>query len=185
MILTAEQLHTIMPNAKSRVDIFLDPLNVACTEFEINTNRRQAAFIAEIALESGELLYVCELASGSEYEGRKDLGNTEAGDGITFKGRGLIQITGRDNYMRCGAALGLNLLTNPKLLELPENAARSAAWFWKKHGLNELADVEKFDVITKRINGMYKDMKVNDRNRYNFYDVACQVLGVIDPDNMG
>lgn len=82
-----------------------------------------------------------------------DLGNTQAGDGSKYRGRGLIQITGRANYAACGESLGLNLITHPELLELPEYAAMSAAWFWKQNGLNDLADRDQFNTITRRING--------------------------------
>ena len=152
-MITAEQLHQILPHAKSRVDMFLQPLNDAMDEFGIDTPQRQAAFLAQIAHESGELRYVRELASGKAYEGRSGLGNVVAGDGVRFKGRGLIQITGRANYASCGSALELDLLATPELLETPENACRSAAWYWKAHGLNELADAGNFHKITLRING--------------------------------
>ena len=147
------ELLKIMPYAQSRVDAFLDPLNAAMLEFFIDTPKREAAFLAQVAHESGELRYVRELADGSAYEGRADLGNTEPGDGQRFRGRGLIQITGRANYRECGDALNLSLVDAPALLEIPENACRSAAWFWHKRGLNELADADQFKTITKRING--------------------------------
>jgi putative chitinase len=153
MTITVDQLKQIMPHARSRANEFLDPLNDAMDEFEIDTPQRQAAFLAQISHESGELRYVAEIASGKAYEGRADLGNTEPGDGMRFKGRGLIQITGRDNNASCGCALGLDLLADPELLEDPVNAARSAAWFWSTHGCNELADAGNFRQITLRING--------------------------------
>lgn len=152
-MLTRDELLEIMPRAWDRVDTFLEPLNTAMDEFEINSPSRQAAFLAQIAHESGELRYVRELATGEAYEMRKDLGNTEPGDGPKYKGRGLIQITGRDNYRKCGEALGLDLLGEPEMLEVSDLAARSAAWWWKNHGLNELADAENFRRITIRING--------------------------------
>src|SRR5258707_58804 len=126
-----------MPNAGHRATDFLTPLRDAMREFSIDASpEREAAFLAQIAHESGELRYVHEIASGEAYEGRHDLGNTEAGDGVRFKGRGLIQVTGRANYAACGLALDLPLLFHPELLESPDNACRSAAWFWDKHGLN-------------------------------------------------
>jgi putative chitinase len=152
-MITVDQLKRIMPYAGKRADTFIGHINAAMDEFEINTPLRQAAFLAQIGHESGDLLYVKELASGSAYEGRRDLGNTQAGDGVKFKGRGLIQITGRSNYDICGNALGLDLLDNPALLETPENATRSAAWWWQKHGCNELADSGDIYAVTKRVNG--------------------------------
>lgn len=133
--------------------LYVDPLNAAMLEFEINTPDREAMFLAQVAHESGGFHYVKELASGEAYEGRSDLGNTEPGDGARFKGRGLIQITGRANYVLCGAGLGLELVDNPQLLESPVNATRSAAWFWSDRDLNDLADRGDFLRITKRING--------------------------------
>lgn len=163
----------IMPHAKSRVQEFLEPLNAAMREFHINTPVRQAAFLAQIAHESGELRYVEEIASGIAYEHRKDLGNTQPGDGMKFKGRGLIQITGRNNYLECGKALGVDLITNPELLEINDLACRSAAWFWASHGLNDLADKGDFERITKRINGGYNGLK----ERQAYYVKAMLYLG--------
>lgn len=151
--MTADQLRKIMPQAGSKADLFAGPLSDSMMEFDINTKARQAAFIAQIGHESGQLRYVRELASGSAYEGRKDLGNTMPGDGVKYKGRGLIQITGKANYVALMMALGIDCLENPEVLEEPVNASRSAAWFWKDRGLNELADQGNFLAITKRING--------------------------------
>ncbi len=149
-----EQLSRIMPAASSaKIQLFLPHLNAAMTEFDIDTPARQAAFLAQVGHESGQLHYVEEIASGAAYEGRKDLGNTQPGDGVRFKGRGLIQITGRANHTAMMMALEIDCVEHPDLLELPENATRSAAWFWKSHGLNELADVGDQVKITKRING--------------------------------
>jgi len=142
-------------------------------EFEIDqTGPREAMFIAQLCHESGGFRYVEELASGKAYEGRKDLGNTEEGDGIRFKGRGLIQITGRENYRACGDALGVDLLSDPSSLEHPDLACRSAAWFWHKRGLNELADKGDFRTITKRINGGLNGWA----DRLAFYEKAQEVL---------
>lgn len=137
---------------------YVDPLNAAMEEFEINTAARRTMFLAQLAHESGGFRYVREIASGEAYEGRADLGNVQAGDGVRYKGRGLIQITGRANYAECGAALDLDLIEHPELLETPENACRSAAWFWKARGLNQIADDGDFRKITKRINGGYNGL---------------------------
>lgn len=167
-----EELLAVMPYAKARIDAFLEPLNMAMEEFDINSRMRKAAFLAQVGHESGQLRYVKELASGSAYEGREDLGNTQPGDGVRFKGRGLIQITGRNNYIACGKALALDLLTKPELLEEPESACRSAGWFWKTHGLNELADAGDFVRITKRINGGTNGLE----DRQALYTKALEVL---------
>jgi len=153
-MITIDDLKAICPvSSVKRMELFVAPLDAAMREFDIDNPAREAAFLAQLAHESGGFHYVEELASGSSYEGRSDLGNTEAGDGVRFKGRGLIQITGRANYQRCSDALGVDFVENPELLETPVNACRSAAWFWKSHGLNELADAGDFLRITKRING--------------------------------
>lgn len=164
--MTLSQLMNIMPYANSRAALFLPFLNAAMDEYLIDTPKRQAAFLAQIAHESGSLRYVREIATGSAYEGRADLGNTEPGDGVKFRGRGLIQITGRANYKACSLALfgDVRLLKTPVLLEQPDNACRSAAWFWSDRGLNELADAGKFVTITRRINGGKNGLE--DRQAY-------------------
>jgi len=167
-----DQLLTIMPFSGRKAALFLNSLNAAMAEFDINTPARQAAFLAQIGHESGQLRYVRELATGHAYEGRHDLGNIRAGDGVCYKGRGLIQITGRANYAACGAGLGLDLLTHPDLLEQPVNACRSAGWFWKTRGLNALADDGDQLRITKRINGGTNGLA----DRLALFAVAKRVL---------
>jgi putative chitinase len=163
MTVTQQLLETIMPNARSQAGVFISALNTAMLRFSINTPKRAAAFLAQVGHESGQLHYVRELGS-DQYLSKYDtgalairLGNTpEAdGDGQKYRGRGLIQITGRDNYLQC--SLGLfgddRLVFVPQLLEQPQWAAESAAWFWEQNGLNELADRDQFNSITRRING--------------------------------
>lgn len=94
-----------------------------------------------------------ERIANKVYGGRADLGNTEDGDGWRFSGKGLIQLTGRNNFKTCGDALGVDLISNPELLLEPMWACLSAGWFWNKRGLNALADNEDWNTITKRING--------------------------------
>lgn len=160
MQITEQQLRKIMPLARGRVAVFLPYLNAAMSRRQINTPRRVAAFLAQVGHESGQLLYVRELASGAAYDTGQlavQLGNTTAadGDGQRYRGRGLIQITGRSNYRSCSLALfgDERLLLQPELLEQPEWAAESAAWFWESKGLNALADEMDFNRITRRING--------------------------------
>jgi len=161
---------------------WLEPLNETFEKYEINTPKRQAAFIGQCGYESNNfrtleenlhysanaLMRVWpsrfpdndvaekyankpEKIANKVYAGR--MGNTEDGDGWKYHGRGLIQLTGKDNYTRCGEALGIDLVNNPDLLLDPEFAAASAGWFWRKHGLNQLADLGDWVAITKRING--------------------------------
>lgn len=173
MSLSPQELKAIMPQASwENIDKYCEPLNAAMTEFDICDPLREAAFIAQVAHESGQFRYVREIASGDAYEGRRDLGNVEPGDGARFRGRGLIQITGRSNYERCGDALDLPLVDSPELLELPEGACRSAAWFWASHGLNELADKGAFKLITKRINGGLNGFA----ERVDFYNRALSIM---------
>ena len=157
MSITQQQLLQILPNAGPVAGVFVPVLNAAMVHYQIIGPKRVAAFIAQIGHESGQLKYVKEIwgptAAQAKYEGRKDLGNTVAGDGSKYRGRGLIQITGRANYMAFGEALGLDLIKQPELLEKPQHACMSAAWFWATKGLNTLADADQFDKITRRING--------------------------------
>ena len=157
MSITQQQLLQILPNAGPVAGVFVPVLNAAMVHYQIIGPKRVAAFIAQIGHESGQLKYVKEIwgptAAQAKYEGRKDLGNTVVGDGPKYRGRGLIQITGRANYMACGEALGLDLIKQPELLEKPQHACMSAAWFWASKGLNTLADADQFDKITRRING--------------------------------
>lgn len=166
------QLQTIMPAAKSRAVKFLDALNATMAEFEINTRARQASFLSQVAHESGQLQWVQELASGKAYEGRADLGNTKPGDGVRFKGRGLLQTTGRTNYAAAAAALGLDCVNHPELLETPLNAARAAGLFWKTHNLNALADAGDQVKVTRRINGGVNGLD----ERLKFYTAAWKAL---------
>lgn len=140
-----------------RATEFLPFLEDAMHEFQINTPQRQAAFLAQVGHESGGLHWLVEIWGPTDtqrrYEGRYDLGNIAPGDGFKFRGRGLIQLTGRGNYKTAGAALGVDLIEQPELLGEPALACRSAAWFWSSRGLNELADAGEFERITKRING--------------------------------
>jgi putative chitinase len=133
--------------------LYLPHLDKTCDEFQIDTRLRLAHFLAQLGHESGQLRYVQEIASGEDYEGRLDLGNTLPLDGVRYKGRGLIQITGRNNYALASLGLDLPLLDKPELLEQPEHAARSAGWFWNNGMLNALADLDDLIKITKRVNG--------------------------------
>lgn len=175
MRITGQQLANIAGVPLARVDKFVPYLNGAMEHYQINTPARVAAFLAQLAHESGGFRYVRELASGRAYEGRKDLGNVYSGDGVRFKGRGLIQITGRSNYAALEKDLPLlGLLQNPHWLESDRWAVWSAGWFWNKKGLNALADDGLFKQITRKINGGYNGLA----DRYKYYERAKRVLGV-------
>ena len=175
MDITLAQLKAIMPYAGEKASRFIAPLNAAMVEFQINSPLRVAAFLGQTGHESGQLRYTEEIASGKAYNGRLDLGNTQPGDGERFKGRALIQVTGRTNYVKVMLALGVNCLIHPEILAQPENACRVSAWWWSDHKLNELADLGTQDAyrkITKIINGGYNGWE----DRLAIYNRAREVL---------
>lgn len=163
MTLSAPQLSSAALCGIERAKIWLPYINDACAAFDISTPQRVAAFLAQVSHESGGFRWIRELwgptPAQARYEGRADLGNTEPGDGKLFMGRGLIQVTGRANY--CHVRDGLrdagfdapDFEESPQRMENMQWAAMSAAFFWQKHGLNELADAGDFEHITRRING--------------------------------
>ena len=181
MPITAQQLLQILPNAGQVAGVFVPVLNAAMSRYQIVGIKRIAAFVAQVGHESGHLARLVENLNYSADALRRNwpsrfdvdlasavarkpeqianiaygnrMGNTATGDGWKYRGRGLIQITGKDNYRACGEALGLYLIAQPELLEKPQHACMSAAWFWATSGLNILADAGKFDAITQRTNG--------------------------------
>ena len=174
--ITKAQVLAVMPLAKDRVDKFLPYLNRYAIDFNITTPLRWAHYLAQIAHESAELRYTRELASGKAYDTGKlaiKLGNTPQadGDGQKYKGRGLIQITGKANYTKyqlfcekVAPTITWSVVRTPELLEQPLGATRSSMWFWWSNGLNELADKDDIRAVTKRINGGYNGL--NERNKY-------------------
>lgn len=177
--MTIDILQKCLPFAKpENIQKFGVKLIEAMEKYEINTPRRQAAFLAQLAHESGSFRYVEEIASGEAYEGRKDLGNTEPGDGKRFKGRGLIQITGRNNYKDVSEELNYDFISKPEDLELPGPATFSAAWFWWSRHLNRLADIDAFEKITRRINGGINGLE----DRLKHYEITKKELGVEQKD---
>jgi putative chitinase len=175
--MTNEQLQQLGIDPK-----WLQPLEDTFEKYEINTPERQASFIGQCAHESGNfkvlqenLNYSAEglmktwpsrfptreiadqyarqpaKIAGKVYNGR--LGNANEEEAAKYLGRGLIQLTGKENYENCGSGIGVDLLDNPDLLTTPEYASLSAGWFWNKKSLNALADSGDIDTMTKRING--------------------------------
>lgn len=182
MAITEKQLLQILPLAGRTAGVFIPGLNATMGKYGIVTRLRMAAFIAQIGHESGQLRYVRELG-GDQYLAKYDtgrlaqrLGNTpEAdGDGQKYRGRGLIQVTGRANYEACSQALfgDSRLLSTPELLEHPVYASMSAGWYWQKTGLNSLADKCDFLTITKKINGGTNGLE----ERQALYKRALEVL---------
>lgn len=170
----------------ARCEKWLTPLQLAMDEFFITSPEQCAHFLAQVAHESGRLAYVREIwgptKAQGRYEGRQDLGNLQPGDGFRFRGRGLIQITGRANYRAVAVALGLPLLLQPELLERPDVAARASAWWWHANGLNELADAGNVDHVSDRINRGRITTAVGDSNGYQerkmLTERALRVFGV-------
>ena len=131
------------------INYFIETLNF----YEINTTLRICHFLAQVLEESGNLQYQEEIASGSAYEGRQDLGNIHPGDGIKYKGRGLIQITGLKNYELISRDLTVDFVNNPQLLAGDKYAVLSAGWYWHKNNLNAHADNDELVTITEDVNG--------------------------------
>ncbi len=181
-MITENALKQIMPNLNhAKCQAYLPFLQQAMEEFEINTLLREAAFLAQIAHESGEFRWMEEIWGPTETQKRyelpspkaTELGNTRPGDGKRFKGRGPIQITGRANYKKYGGLLGVDLIDQPELAATPEVGFRIACVFWRLSKLNELADQQQFEKITRRINGGL----TGQADRVKYYERAKVVLG--------
>lgn len=161
-----------------RAQRFLDPLTAAMAEFGIDTPARKAAFLANVGHESGGLHWTTEIwgptPAQRRYEGRHDLGNTQVGDGFKFRGRGLLQTTGRANYVVLSGHLGVDYLSDPDRLADPVDAARSAGFFWQSHDLNALADKADFPGCVRVINGGYNGLS----ERIALWNDAKKALGV-------
>ncbi len=152
---TKDKLSIILPQAlRKYIDLYFDPLVASMTKYKIDTPLQIAHFLAQIGVESGNFLYAEELASGAAYEGNKDLGNTQAGDGKKFKGRGLIQLTGRNNYTAYSKYTKVDYVKNPDPIATDPNLAVDVAcWFWMDRKLGPLADADDVRGVTRRING--------------------------------
>ena len=205
-LLTPDRMRWIAPRCPAP-EVWCAALNAAMQRYGIETPDRVAAFVAQIAHESGEFSRLTEdltyttaeriravwpkrfqtLASAAPfvrnpealanrvYANRLGNGDAASGDGWRYRGRGLIQLTGRANYADAARALGLPLLDAPQLLEQPDGAARCAAWFWQSYGLNALADEADFVAITQVING--GTVGLSERRRY--WAQASAALGAL------
>jgi len=179
---TIEQLRLIFPGSGSRSIKYIDGLNAALETFDIKTPIRIAGFLSQVGAESGELQYVQELSSGTTYEGRKDLGNTQPGDGPKYKGHGFIQVTGRQNHGKCGQFMNLDCINTPTILTEGQNPWVSAGWFWRFGSafgdLNKYADADDIVGMTKGVNGGTSEgAPTNLQRRRIFYNTAKSVLG--------
>jgi len=160
--ITEEQLKYIMKGCRqSSILKYLEPVNKAMNKYEIDTYLRICHFLAQVGHESGSLRYSHELASGRMYEGRKDLGNICPGDGMRFKGQGLIQITGRLNITSFGKFIGIDFAKeNPaRIGDEPELSAEAAGWFWMTRKLNKWADMDDIKGVSLRVNGGYNGLQ--------------------------
>jgi putative chitinase len=181
----SDMLTAIAPqSAKARIldqkiitDAAVPALNTQLGAAGIDTELRVAHFLAQTCEESDGFCTTEEYASGAAYEGRRDLGNTQPGDGVRFKGRGLIMITGRYNYTDYGKSLGLPLLIQPALAGCPVNAVKIAIAFWTKHELNVFADKDDIETITRRINGGLNGLAT----RQTYLVRAMRLLTPLDP----
>lgn len=201
--ITEQELHEVMPHAGDLVAVFAGPINETCERFGITNMHRQAAWLAEIAEESGELRHLDEqlhykdpkrvqalfrkhllglslddvkgymnepaLFASRIYANRNGNGDEASGDGYRYRGGGLPQLTFKDNYRMCGAALGVDLLSSPDLVRTdPRYATLAAGWFWKSRGLNALADAGDIDAISDKWNG-----GSNGRQEREAYYATC------------
>lgn len=174
-MISNEHLKRIYPRStESDRRKYLPWINEFSGLYAVDTYERVCAFLAQVGHESGQLRYVEELASGRAYEGRRDLGNVRSGDGVRYKGRGLIQITGRANYKKLTDEFGVDFVSNPELLCLPQWAVLSAFWFWTDRRLNRYATLGESDfrMLTKRINGGYNGLA----DRIGIWNRAKEVL---------
>jgi predicted chitinase len=172
---TLAELRAFAPEVDERTArTWLPYLNQSMAWASIDTEARKAAYLAQLAHETDHFRTFEEYASGAAYEGRDDLGNTRAGDGVRYKGRGAIQLTGRTNYREIGQRLGVDFEKNPELLEKPEYAFLASADYWKRHDLNRLADRGDFEGITDVIN--YYDPEDRRRMRRGHHARAKGVL---------
>jgi putative chitinase len=183
MLITEQQLKKIYPNIKKdKLELYVKAFNNVFPTYGINTPRRIAAFLGQVGVESGELRYDKELASkynkkdvtnpyesiGTLYEGRKNLGNIQSGDGPKYIGRGILQLTGRTNYTNMSKKIGVDLVDNPELACDPEISTKIACEYFKERGLLKLADEWNLEEITRKVNGsakLHHDLRVQYSER--------------------
>lgn len=149
---------------KAIIDAVGPALSATLAGYGIATDLRMAHFVAQTCHESDGFVTTTEYADGTQYEGRIDLGNTQPGDGPRYKGRGLLQLTGRVNYRKYGLLLGLHLEDNPDQAADPETSLRIACEYWKAKHLNYHADHDDIRTITQLVNGGqngFADRKTN------------------------
>lgn len=204
-MITIELLQKIAPKTKKEIlETYVSPLNRVCAKYKIlDNNKRIAAFLAQIAHESGGFNFTKENLNYSAtalrtvfkkyflteqeailyerkpekiankvYASRMGNGDEQSGDGWNFRGRGLIQLTGKENYSKFSQSIDKTLTETISYLETPDGAIESAAWFWEKNKLNEICDKDDFTTLTKRINGGTNGLA----DRKHHYDIILAAL---------
>lgn len=205
-MISLDALRRVCPEtASSRLALFVEPINATQAEFLTADPWDLAAFLAQVAHETGGFRWLKEIWGPTEQQRRYErdfsaawppthedprnrlafvLGNSEPGDGERFAGVGCIQTTGRTNTIRVLAALGLPL-DQPQRLAEPEHATRSAGYFWKTHGLSKKASEKRFSVISAGVNGLFKEFRPGDLDRYGYYEAACAALSLTSAEDVG
>lgn len=193
MIITQKHLEEIAGQKTKLIELLPEWINKVCPEFEIDTPREYAHFLAQACHETDHFRTLEEYASGKAYEGRKDLGNVIIGDGVRFKGRGIFQTTGRANYKQLGVKKGNQdlFLKNPELLEQPEYAVWSACIFWKSRNLIDASNNDDSVFLSKKYKGQiikvspveYISITINGgknglEERKKFYERAKNIFGL-------
>ena len=178
-MLTLEQFEKYTPRKSypPKQSDLLAALSGAMTEADITTSLRIAHFLGQISTETGNFKWFTEIGSEDyfkKYDGRHDLGNTHPGDGPRYKGRGMLQLTGRANYTSVGTALGLDLVDHPEIAAELVAGARIAGHYWTTHHINALADKDDVLGVTKKINGGTNGLK----ERKEWTAKAKRVLGI-------
>ena len=173
--MTGEQLIQIAGSKapSDRLRQLASSVNDVLNHYQINTRLRICHFIAQVAHESDCFNAMEEYASGEDYEGRDDLGNTQPGDGVRFKGRGLMQLTGRANYAEFSKAMNQDFIAQPQLVGQIPWAIWVAGWYWHTRALNEYADRDDLEGVTVRVNGGYNGLE----DRRDYLQKAKSVLG--------
>lgn len=176
--LDSEALRHVVPRlSEADAERIAGGLAIAFKRYDITTSRRAAMAVAQWAHESDGFATGEEYASGADYEGRSDLGNTRSGDGVRFKGRGRIMVTGRTNYSAVSKAFGIDFLATPDRLSNSPYSELVSGWWWKAHDCNAFCDRGDFTGLTRRINGGLNGL--DDRESY--YARARQVAERLVP----
>lgn len=159
------------PAPKPYVPVTNSPFEISVRKAAIGAKllgAELAAFMGQCAHESAKFTTTKEFADGSQYEGRKDLGNIYRGDGVKYKGRGFIQITGRANYTQAGKELGIDLVNHPELAEKPDIAIKVSIWYWKNKVRPRISNFNNTKAVTKTVNGGLNGLAAREKYTQHF-----------------